>query len=92
MKIIQWNIQSYNTNSEELKLLIHELGNPEVICLQETALGLRPMYTPAGYDAVQSRRSCEENSEREVAILIRKDTHQEALQLEHLGTVEAVAV
>ena len=49
MKIVQWNIQSYNTNSEELKLLIHELGNPEVICLQETALGLQPMYTPANY-------------------------------------------
>ena len=91
MKIVQWNIQSYNTNSEELKLLIHELGNPEVICLQETVLGHRPMYTPANYSAIQSRRFNEDDPERGVAIMINKGCHHEALQLENLGRVEAVA-
>ena len=91
MKIVQWNIQSYNANSEELKLLIHELGNPEVICLQETVLGHRPMYTPANYSAIQSRRFNEDDPERGVAIMINKGCHHEALQLENLGRVEAVA-
>ena len=91
MKIVQWNIQSYNTNYEELKLLIHELGNPEVICLQETVLGSRPMYTPTNYSAIQSRRSHEDDPVRGVAIMISKDCHHEALQLANLGRVEAVA-
>lgn len=37
MKILQWNINGYNTHKERLQMLINNT-NPDIICLQETNL------------------------------------------------------
>ena len=47
-KIVHWNCRGYRANSTHLRQLLHE-SNPEVLCLQETMLGLLSPRPPAGY-------------------------------------------
>ena len=66
--IINWNMQSYKTKFNDLKLLIKE-QTPACICLQETLLRDNPAYPPSRYNIVQSAKTRDDDHERSVAIL-----------------------
>ena len=89
--IIQWNMSSYHSNFEELKVLISENNNPPVLCLQETRHGTRTLYPPAGYHCIQSQPINDEQNGRGVCMLLNKNTNYKILPLRLTGNVEAVA-
>ena len=89
--IIQWNMTSYQSNFEELKIIIQEMNYPACLCLQETRQGDRLLRPPAGYKIIQSQQRREDESERGVCMLINKKIHHEELPLRLSGNVEAVA-
>ena len=91
ISIVHWNITSYYTNFEELKLLITENSYPECICLQETRHGVRLLRPPSKYNLIQSTKRRDNDSERGVALLINKKINYEEIQLNLNGNVEAVA-
>ena len=91
MKIVQWNMTSYQTNFEELKLLIHEMGNPSCLCLQETRHGDRTLRAPSGYKIIQSQYRRDDDHERGVALLLNENVHFERIPLRLSGNIEAVA-
>ena len=91
MKIIQWNMTSYHANFEELKLLIHEMGNPSCLCLQETRHGDRTLRAPSGYKIIQSQYRRDDDHERGVALLINENIHFERIPLIISGNLDAVA-
>ena len=74
MRVIQWNIRSYFSNFEELKLLINDANAPDCICLQETRHGYGPtaLHPPSRYVALQSQKNRDDESERGVAILLNR--------------------
>ena len=80
MNIIQWNITSYRTNFPELKILIRQ-ENPICICLQETRHGDRILNPPSKYNIIQSPKKRDDDHERGVAILIRKNINYQNVQL-----------
>ena len=90
MKLIHWNITSYTNNFEELKLVINE-NNPDCVCLQETRHGTRSLKAPGGYYAIQSRKVRDNDSERGVALLIKKTINFTPITLVTGQKVEAVA-
>lgn len=72
--ILQWNINGFYRNLEELKLLIHKLS-PPVICLQETRL--LPKHKTAvlkNYTMYRSDYTAGFIASGGVAILIQNDT------------------
>ena len=66
--IIQWNMQSYHTHFNDLKLIFHEHA-PACVCLQETLLRNRT-YQPSGYHLLTSRPTRVDGHERGAALLI----------------------
>ncbi|MEL7340032.1 MAG: endonuclease/exonuclease/phosphatase family protein, partial [Bacteroidota bacterium] len=89
--IIQWNMASYYSNFEELKVLIREQCNPQVFCLQETRNGTKTILPPSGYNCIQSHSINNETNTRGVCLLINKSSNYKTLPLKISGNVEAVA-
>ena len=89
--IIQWNMASYYSNFEELKVLIRDQCNPQVFCLQETRHGTKTIMPPSGYNCIQSHPINNEPSARGVCLLINKSINYKTLPLKISGNVEAVA-
>ena len=89
--IIQWNMASYYSNFEELKVLIRDQCNPQVFCLQETRHGTKTILPPSGYNCIQSHPINNEPSARGVCLLINKSINYKTLPLKISGNVEAVA-
>ena len=92
MNILQWNIRSYSSNFEDLKILLNEVGGPNCVCLQETRNNTLHLYPPSNYVSIQPQKNRDDDSERGVAILINKKTNYTRLQLTTSDKVEAVAV
>ncbi|XP_039951851.1 uncharacterized protein LOC120769062 [Bactrocera tryoni] len=83
LKIVQWNINGYHNNNNELRLLIKE-NNYKIIALQETHLKESPptRYVPKnfsiyGYNDI----STEENAKRGVAFLVADNIEFTPLEL-----------
>ena len=91
ISIVHWNITSYYSNFEELKLLITENNCPACIFLQETRHGDRLLRPPSKYNLIQSIKRRDNDSERGVALLINKKISYEELQLNLNSNIEAVA-
>ena len=85
--ILNWNLQSYKTKFNELKLLIQDI-QPACICLQETLLKDYQANPPGGYSITQSRVTRDDNHERSVAILVHNRISFDPIQLNtHLQAV-----
>ena len=70
MKVIQWNIQSFKTQFNDLKNLLQST-NPECVCLQETLIKNNKTYPPAGYKIFTNPPARNDGHERGVAILVK---------------------
>ena len=77
--IIQWNIQSYRSNFQNLKLLLAE-HSPACVCLQETLTGPN-LHPPSSHVAYTSLPTRQDNHERGSAILVRNTVFHKHLPL-----------
>ena len=80
MSILHWNLTSMNTNFEEV---VHLLSHnpPTCVCLQETRHGDKNLNPPTGYDITQPDQKRDDDNERGVEILTRKDTKVKPIPL-----------
>ena len=99
MKVVQWNLTSYNTQFEELKNLIQE-NNPTCLCLQETRHNKMRLWPPSGYEIIispfkqqlnQSQDTSALVSNRGVALLIKKTVNYKTIDIQTPDSIEAVA-
>ena len=97
MKVLQWNMTSYTTQFDELKILIED-HVPDCICLQETRHANKTIpYCPSGYKFLQppiSRRPDSDDEDaayRGVALLYNKNVNIKKLDLNLPNNIEAVA-
>ena len=88
MNILQWNLTSFNTNFNELKILIKE-NEPACICLQETRHGDKILKPPSGYQIKQSPKKRDDDHDRGVAILVRNNINSKEISLN--TSLQAVA-
>ena len=79
-KLIQWNLQSLNTNFSDLKLLLNQY-NPACACLQETMIANRTITPPSNYNIMLSTPTRNDGHERGTAILIRKNIFSQQIAL-----------
>ena len=87
--IIHWNLQSYRTHFEDLKLLIHDFF-PACVCLQETLIRHSSTFPPSQYGIFTSTVSRNDLHERGSAILVHKSVHSTIVPLQ--TNLQAVAV
>jgi len=87
--ILQWNLQSFRTKFQDLKLLLKQ-HIPACICLQETLLTDRTSHPPSGYKLVQSVPIRQDGHERGAAVLVHNRVSYEPVQLN--TTLQAAAV
>ena len=87
--IIQWNLQSYNTKFEELKILLKQ-HIPACICLQETLIKRRIYYSPSKYNIEISNPVLQDGHERGSAILVHNQITYNRIPLN--TTLQAVAI
>ena len=87
--IIQWNLQSYQTKFNDLKILLNKYI-PACVCLQETMLREKIARPPSKYQIVQSIPARQDGHERSVAILIHNKVSFQPIQLN--TELQAVAV
>ena len=77
---MQWNLQSYFTQFEELKLILKEY-QPACITLQETLHKNRNMLPPSGYHIIKSDPKRDDNHDRGAAILINRRIFYQPIQI-----------
>ena len=87
--IIQWNIQSYKSNFNELKILLQKYA-PACVCIQETLIRPNQIKAPSGYHAITSTVTRDDGHERGVAILIHKGVFYQQIQLQ--SNLQALAI
>jgi ribonuclease HI len=85
-KIIQWNVNGFYTRLDDIKLLVEEY-DPTVLCLQETRFNKKDRAKLSGFRAFLDSK---DTRNRGVAILVRRDTTAERVEL--YTELNAVAV
>ena len=71
MSIIQWNVQSLNSNHEQVRLLFNEY-DLSVICLQETKLGDFTPFFGHNFHFYRSPPMPGERAQGGTAIMVKK--------------------
>ena len=87
LSILQWNARSLIANGQELKYNVNVLGNPHLVCIQETWLKPQLDFVIFGYVSVRKDR--EHGTGGGVAIFIREDIQFRSVEI---GSEELVAI
>lgn len=77
---VQWNMQSYRTKFNELKLLLNKI-HPACVALQETLIGDRTPHPPAQYRILTSEVTRDDGHERGTALLIHRSINHSRINL-----------
>ena len=88
MSIIQWNLQSYRTQFNDLKHLLSST-KPACVCLQET-LARNKLNPPSGYKIFTNTPVRTDGHERGSAILVASSIHSKEINLD--TSLQAVAL
>ena len=87
--IMQWNLQSYYTKFNQLKILLRKYS-PACICLQETRHKGRTIKPPSGYNLITSSPVRDDDHDRGTIILVHKSINYDIININ--TTLQAVAV
>ena len=93
MSVLYWNCRGYNSNFEDLKVLL-QINNPQIVCLQETFHGYRTPNPPSQYDIIPANPIIAYDQgvrpSRGVVTLIHNSTPYHPITL--ITRLEAVAI
>lgn len=87
--VLQWNLDSYNQKSDELKILVREY-KPQIICLQETQLSPENNVRFQNYEILRKDYSEGLRACSGIAIFIKDTIHYESLNI--LSPIQVMAV
>ena len=88
-KILQWNCRGIRANCEELLLLLNKY-NPKVVCLQETFLKDKNQLNIKYFQSYNHLYKDGHRGSGGVSIFIRKDIHQQQINID--SELQVIAV
>ena len=91
MSIIRWNLRSFHSQQEQVKVLFHDY-NASVICLQETKLGETNVNVGFNYVLYRSPPFVGVRTQGGTAIIVRRSLNHKAVEINSVLQACAVQV